>query len=121
MTLRALIRLGLLSVSMLSTAHAQEPRTATITFTAPTKYVDGTPIATGTAISYRIYQRPHGAAKTMVAQISETTATIDTGLPPGKICWEVTAVANGVESARSNEACKSFAWPAPETVTITVR
>jgi hypothetical protein len=104
-----------------SPAHAQEPRTATIIFTAPTHYVDGTPIAADTPLSYHVYQGERGGQKQRVATITETAATIDTGLPPGEMCWEVTAVANGVESARSNEGCKFFPWPAPQTITITVQ
>lgn len=102
-------------------AHAQEPRTATIIFTAPTHYVDGTPIDADTPLSYHVYQGERGGQKQRVATITETAATIDTGLPPGETCWEVTAVANGVESARSNEGCKFFPWPAPQTITITVQ
>jgi hypothetical protein len=30
------------------------------------------------------------------------------------------AVVNGVESARSNEACKAFAFPTPESITLTI-
>lgn len=99
---------------------AAQTRTATITFTRPTKYVDGTDIAAGTTVTYNVYQGAKGATKTKVATISATATTINTGLQPGETCWQVTAVANGVESAMSNEACKTFPWPATEPVTITV-
>lgn len=102
-------------------ANAQTARTATITFAAPTKYTDGSSIAAGTTVTYRLYQGEKGGAKTQVASLSTTATTVNTGLQAGReYCWEVTAVINGQESARSNEACKAFAFPIPETVTITV-
>lgn len=111
---------------------AQEPRTATITFTKPTKYVDGTDIEPGTVITYNVYQGAKGVCtlsngnlnagcnKAKVATITATATTINTGLQPGETCWQVTAVANGKESALSNEGCKTFDWPETEAVIITV-
>lgn len=100
---------------------AQTTRTATITFSKPTQYEDGTPIAAGTTVTYKVYQGARGStSKTQVATITATATTINTGLQPGETCWQVSAVANGVESALSNEACKMFAYPATEAVTITV-
>jgi fibronectin type 3 domain-containing protein len=102
-------------------AHAQEQRTATISFTKPTKFVDGTDIPAGTVITYSVYQGAKGSStKPKVATINGTSTTINTGLQPGETCWQVTAVANGRESAMSNEGCKSFPWPATEPVIITV-
>lgn len=101
-------------------ASAQETRTATITFARPTQYTDGSPIPAGVAITYRLYQGAKGGTKTLAGTITGTTATVNSGLAPGETCWEVTAVANGVESARSNEGCKTFAYPATQAVTITV-
>lgn len=101
-------------------AQAQTPRQAVISFSAPTKYVDGSSIAAGTALSYRVFQGAKGATKVLVGTITATTETITSGLQPGETCWQVSVVANGVESAQSEEACKSFPWPATETVTITV-
>lgn len=101
--------------------QAQEPRVATITFTPPTKYVDGTDIAPGTVITYKLYQGSRGSEKTHVADIDGSPVIVDTGLKPGETCWQVSSVANGVESDLSNEACKTFPWPATEPVVITVR
>ena len=119
------VSMTLLGVLMLIGAcrvvQAQEPRIATITFHAPTKYTDGTPIEPGTEISYRLYQGEQGEDKQHVATISTTSTTVQTGLQPGKTyCWEVTAVINEQESARSNEGCKTFDHLVPEAVTITV-
>lgn len=101
-------------------ANAQTPRTASISFVRPTHYVDGTVVAEGTVLTYNVYQGPRGANKPQVATITATTTTISTGLQPGETCWQVTVIANGKESAPSNEACKTFEWAATETVTITV-
>ena len=104
-----------------SLAYAQQPRTATITFTRPTTYTDGSALGSGVTVTYNVYAGAKGStSKTRIATITSTATTINTGLQPGETCFEVTAIANGVESAKSNEACKTFAFPAPETVTITV-
>lgn len=117
------VALGLAALALIGYASAAEApaRSATITFAAPTQYTDGSAIASGTAITYRLYQGEKGQTKTQVATLSTTATTVSTGLQGGKeYCWEVTAVINGQESARSNSACKAFAFPVPETVTITV-
>lgn len=102
-------------------ADAQTARTATITFSKPTKYTDGTDIVASTVVTYNVYQGAKGStSKSKVATIAATATTINSGLLPGETCWQVTAVANGVESAVSNEGCKTFAFPATETVIITV-
>lgn len=102
-------------------AFAQTTRTATITFTRPATYTDGSTIPTGTAISYEVLQGAKGSTtKPIVATITNVSTTISTGLQPGETCWQVVAVINGVKSAVSNEACKTFPFPIPEAVTITV-
>jgi hypothetical protein len=103
-------------------AFAQTTRTATITFSRPTKYVDGTDIAAATVITYSVYQGTKGSTnKVKVGEITSTATTVTSGLQPGEVCFQISATANGVEGAKSNEACKTFAHPAPETVTITVQ
>lgn len=107
-----------------ASAYAAEApaRVATLSFDRPTHYEDNTPIpASGVAVSYNVYQGAKGSAtKAKVATITETGVTINTGLAPGETCWEVTAVANGKESARSNEGCKVFEFSPPRAITITV-
>lgn len=117
--MRYLIAAILLCLS--ASAVAQEPRTAVISFDAVTTYADGTPIEAGTVVEYRLYQGLRGSEKVLVAQFSGTEFAVNTGLPPGETCWQVTAVAHDRESEASNEACKTFAWPAPSRVTITVQ
>lgn len=116
------MKYALLLLALVSTvALAQTPRTATITFTAPTEYTDGAAITSGTAISYRVFQGTKGStSKTLVGTITSTSTTINSGLQPGETCWQVKTVINGVESVASNEACKTFAFPTPNTVVITV-
>lgn len=119
-TIVAMIGIALACVGI-GAARAAEARTATITFSAPTQYTDGSSIAAGTTITYRLYQGEKGQAKVQAATLTATATTVNTGLAAGKeYCWEVTAVINGVESAHSNEACKAFAFPTPTAVTITV-
>jgi hypothetical protein len=102
-------------------AMAQTTRTAVITFTRPAVYTDGTAVAASTVLSYKVYQGAKGStSKPVVATITATATTINSGLQPGETCWQISTVANGIESALSNEACKTFPFPATEAVTITV-
>jgi hypothetical protein len=102
-------------------ALAQTARTATISFARPTAYVDGTSLGSSVAVSYRVYQGVKGStSKSLVGTVTSTSTSVTSGIPPGETCWQVGVVANGVESALSNEACKTFAFPSPETVIITV-
>jgi hypothetical protein len=102
-------------------ALAQTPRTAVITFTAPTTRTDGSTI-TG-ALSYEVWQGFKGGIKTKASTVNATSTTINitTGLLGGReYCWHIVAVEAGVGSAPSNEACKAFDQSPPNTVTITV-
>jgi hypothetical protein len=96
-------------------------RTATINWTAPTQNEDGSPITD--ALTYNLYQGAQGSTtKPRVATGLTTGSRVVSGLPAGTVCFEVTAVnSRGGESAKSNEACKSFPFPAPNAVTITVQ
>lgn len=108
---------GLILVAALAYADP-----AVLTFQAPTAYTDATPIAPGTALTYNVYQALQGQPLAKVATITATTTTITTGLTPGQtFCFAVTAVANGQESAQSNQQCKLSAFPVPNAVTITVK
>jgi hypothetical protein len=118
----ALVLIALcLCVIVAAPVQAQEVRSAVIAFERPTHYVDDLPIPASAVLTYAVYQGARGGTKTRVGTITSTGTTITSGLLPGETCWQVTATANGVESARSNEACKTFAFPATQTVTITVR
>jgi hypothetical protein len=106
-------------------AYAQTANTATIEFQRPTVYPNGDPVPAALTISYNVYQGVGaGTTKAKVGTITATTGSITTGLASGNTyCFQVTAFVTGqeatTESARSNEACKSFTGLG--VVTITVR
>lgn len=111
-------------VLIASQALAVEP--AVITFTAVTKYTDGTDIPAGTAISYNIYQGLQGQPKVKIANITTTGTTITTGLLPGSTyCFAATAVtAAGVEGAQSADtstSCKLTPQLVPGSIVVTVK
>ena len=102
-------------------AQAQTPNSATIAWTAPTARLDGSAI-TGT-LGYGVYQGVgKGTTKAKVGTVTATGSVISTGLLGNtEYCWQVTATEGaGPESARSNEACKTFPASPANTVTITV-
>ena len=78
-------------------ALAQTPRQAVITYQRPTAYTDGSVLDASVAVSYGVYQGAKGSAKTKIGTITSIQTTITTGLQPGETCWEVTAIANGIE------------------------
>jgi hypothetical protein len=84
-------------------------------WSAPTTYADGTALPSGTVITYNLYVGTAGpgseAATPVQTGISALTVTT-TGYSPGQnVCAELTAVVNGLESVKSNEACKAFPNP----------
>lgn len=82
----------------------------------------GSPLAAGVSLSYKLYQGIKGQAKVAVATITSNSQAVTTGLQAGsEYCWQVSAIANALESALSTEACKAFPFSAPGTVTITVK
>lgn len=106
-----------------SQAFAVEP--AVITFTAPSKYTDGSDIPAGTAMSFNIYQGLQGQPKTKIATITATGTTVTTGLLPGSTyCFAATAVIGGIESAPSPDttsSCKLTPLLVPGSIVVTVR
>lgn len=95
---------------------------ATLTFTPPTTNLDGTPVVT--PLTYNLYESTTSGAEAKVATgITASPYVIDTGIKGGTtVYFELTAVdANGNESPRSNEACKTFPVSPPNSFVITVR
>ena len=89
-------------------------------WTAPTTFADGTTIPSTDAITYNLYvgTAGKGSEATTPVQTGITATTVTTsGYAPGAVvCGELTAVVNTIESARSNEACKTFPdVPSPPT------
>jgi hypothetical protein len=101
-------------------AHAAP--TATLTWIAPTTYSDGTPIPSTVTLTYNIYQGTSATTLVQVATgVTALTNAISTGLTDGQTYYfAVTAVANGLEGAKSNVGSKTFPAVAPGTVTLTV-
>jgi hypothetical protein len=100
----------LLSVVALS-VFAQTPTTpppgpaVTIRWGAVTTMVDGTPVPTNATVSYNLYGG-HNAAGPWSAPIPILgTSTIRYGVDTGPLCYEVTAVVNGVESLPTAPFC----------------
>lgn len=95
--------------------------TASLTFVPPTLNTDSTTIAT--PLTYNLYQSTTSGAEVKVASaLKGSPVAVSTGLTPkSTVYWKISVVdVNGVESALSNEVCKSFPASIPGTVTITV-
>ncbi len=90
----------------------------TITWTAPKTNVDGTAISG--AITYQVYAGVGSGKEVKIGTPVSAASYVLTPLPaPGSNeCVQVTAIANGVESARSVEACATVPFPAPSSPTV---
>ena len=125
----------LCALALVGIAAAQAPgtsvaktvgQTVTITASAPSAYTNGTAIASGTAITYNLYQQSGSgtaagcAAAPAVGTPVASALTSPTWTSPaltavGSVCWVMTDVIAGVESAPSNvvTAVVSAATPNP--------
>jgi hypothetical protein len=86
-------------------AEAATPPTATVTWTKPSLYTDGTAIGTA-AVTYQLYVGATGAEvayKTPVT--SPPYVLVPTPTPGTAFCVQVTATVAGVESDRTQEVC----------------
>ena len=97
--------------------------TATLSWTPPTTNTDGTPVKG--PLTFNIYQSTTSGGEgttPAVKGLIGSSASVTTGLQPGTTYyWTATAVdANGVESAQTNEVCKTFPASVPNTFTITL-
>lgn len=95
------------------TAYSQSANNSAVwTWTAPSSFTDGTAIPSTDTITYNLYigTSGKGSEPTTATQTGITAITLTTsGYTAGEsVCGEVTAIVNGVESGRSNEACKNF-------------
>lgn len=123
--------LALLLVGAAGIALAASPavRQATLSWTVPTLYSDGTAIGAEDlpTLRYNVYRGAKGtspAAKTRIAESLDGLLYVDTVRPPGvEECYQVTALFNGqplTEGGPSAEGCKSHPRPAAGTPTLTV-
>lgn len=89
--------------------------TATLAWTAPTQYTDGTAIPSSVTITYNVYQGTSTTNLSKVATgVTALTSIISTGLSDGvAYYWSVTAVANGLESAQVTPVSKVFSPGTP--------
>lgn len=89
-----------LFIAMFTLLAAQPGSACTLTWNAPTTYSDGSPIASGEVVNYRVYFTPAGSVSTQ--KVADTTTPEATLVcPVGE--YYVTAYSNiGAESMRSN-------------------
>jgi hypothetical protein len=117
-------RIALFCAALIASACvlAQAAPQATLTWTAPTTYTDGSSIPSTVVVTYNVYQGPSATTLVKVASgVTTLTSSITTGLISGQTYfWAVTAVANGLEGAKSNVGTKVFAAVPPNAVTLTV-
>lgn len=113
---------GVSALSGCSNAPAQSAsNTATFSWNAPATFVGGAAIPSTDAITYNLYVGSSGKGSepttATVTGVSSLTWVDPSTFAPGSIvCGFVRAQVNGVESANSNEACKTFpAVPNPPT------
>lgn len=101
-------------------AAGQAP-VVTLTFTAPTLNTDGTPVAT--PLTYNLYMSTSSGTEVKTATgLTGSPVSVTANLKPATTYFfTLTAVdKNGVESAQTNEVCKSFPASVPSTFTITI-
>lgn len=103
---------GAVAVSTPPSAPVATPSSLTASWVAPTTYVDTTPIADPTSITYNLYSALQGAPKVQVASGIIGLVTMQT-VTPGTWCYEITAVVASVESAHSPESCGVMASSTP--------
>lgn len=85
---------------------------ACLSWNPPAQYTDGTAIAPGTAITYRIYRRTNGIM-TALPNTTAGTAMKLINQPRGEQCYAVTAIIGGNESALSGIGCKMIRFSGP--------
>lgn len=113
----------LLGLLFATAAFAQAaPPSATLAWTAPTQYSDGTAIPSSVVITYNIYQGTSASTLTKVTSgVTTLTSTVTAGLSDGVTYYfAVTAVAGGLEGAQSNVASKTFPAMPPGAPVLTV-
>lgn len=117
------MRILLLAALFVSALAIAAPPTATITFPAVTQDTDGANLAG--PVTYNVYQGLKGSPTVKVGTITTTNTTVTAGLQNGlEYCWQVTAIAQGVEGAKGPidpvKSCKKFDPGTPGIVVITV-
>lgn len=131
LTIASLAALGIAAAQTTSTSIPSVDKTvgqtATITWTAPTDYTNGTAIASGAAITYNVYAAPVQAAGSTCSASSFGAVTVlgltsaqyvtDAYAKAGVYCYYVTAVVADMESAPSTMAEAIVSNPIPNAPT----
>jgi hypothetical protein len=120
---RTLELLAIFTLALLvSVAYGQTPtNTQKVSWVAPTQYTDGTTIPSTVALTYNVYAKLGGAAETKIRAAITGTSITAGAYPVGQSnCYTITVLANGVESARSAEACAVVQALATKAVTTVV-
>lgn len=105
---------------MLLVSSVASAGTATLNWTVPTTNTDGSAI-TG-PVTYNVYKGTQGqTVKPLLTSGLTGTSYTAANLAGGTtVCFNVTAVVGGVESAYSNEGCKLIPLPIPNPPVLTV-
>jgi hypothetical protein len=128
--IRAMLAATLLAGVTLGIAQTPASNTATWTWAPPTEYSDGTPIASGTVITYNVYTGSVSGEESSIPAWTGTALTATTsGYADGSTVYgNVTACVVPVGgtsptdcSPHSNEASKNFPLPAPVAPTLAVK
>jgi hypothetical protein len=113
----------LLLTCFTAVAWGQEP--LTLTDAPPTTYTNGTPITSGTALTYCFFVQPSaaGGAPTAIAGSCSATPTFNVAVAPvGTDCYSSTATVASQTSVQSNVVCQSVPQqnPNPPQLSVTV-
>lgn len=92
--------------------------TATVVWTNPTTYTDGSPLLAGEITASTVYRgtKADGSDLSMYKTLGPASSYIDT-ITPGTWCYAITVTAKGAESDKSNVACKTALQPKPNAPT----
>lgn len=117
---RAILALLFLTITLFCISQAAQAGTATLSWTLPTTYVGGTPIGSA-PVTTRIYRATTQAglatAPVLTTTAAGATGYTDTTAPTGTVWYQISAVVNGQESARTTAVSTTIADPAPNPPT----
>jgi len=99
------VAIAILSILGIYSAVAQE---VTISCTAPTQYIDNTPIDAGETKIFTVYRDSEAPV-----EVSDV-CSLKQEIGPGTYAYSVTVTINGVESPRSNVITKVIEFPQPQ-------
>lgn len=118
-TLMILLTLAMVLAIAPTAAHAATP-TVTLTWNPVTSNVDTT-IPLAGPVTYNVYTGAAGAETQLKTGLTAALYILPTTPAAGQtVCAQVTAVVQGVESAKSNEACGTIQFPTPGSPTVVV-